>query len=188
MCRVERCIGRTKQVKIQRANLDGTNVQDLATEFLGPFGLALAIPPDLPLVKADTNQDGQVNIVDLLLVVSTLGDTVPALLFADVNGDDRVTIDDVLLVIEALDDPVTAAALANGGEVVMLEAHLNRLRLQSDGVAQIPTGNRFFPKSVSLHRPARSNGTVTKLPQPVQPGDVDTVSSRPRCGCYPYDL
>ena len=55
------------------------------------------------------NQDGKVNIIDLVLVVSTLGDAAPVLFFGDVNEDDRVTIDDVLLVIEALDDPVTAA-------------------------------------------------------------------------------
>ena len=161
--------------KIQCANLDGTNVQDLVTG-VNPFpvGIALAIPPDLPPAGADVNQDGQVNIIDLLLVISTLGDTPPALLFGDVNEDNRVTIDDVLLVIEALDDPVTAAAPANNGGILplegaTLEAHLNRLRSHNDGSLKYRRAIAFFQNLLAAVVPPDRTELLANYPNPFNP-------------------
>ena len=162
--------------RIQCANLDGTNVQDLVTgsEIDLPYGIALAIPPDLPPAQADVNQDGQVNIIDLLLVVSTLGDAAPALLFGDVNEDDRVTIDDVLLVIEALDDPVTAAAPSNNERIIplngaMLEAHLNRLRSHSDGSLKYRRAIAFFQNLLVPVAPPDRTELLANYPNPFNP-------------------
>ena len=161
--------------KIRCANLDGTNVQDLVTG-VNPFpvGIALAIPPNLPPARADVNQDGQVNMIDLLLVVSTLGDTPPALLFGDVNEDNKVTIDDVLLVIEALDDPVTAAAPSNNGRIlplegVTLEAHLNRLRSQSDGSLKYQRAIAFFQNLLASVAPPDRTELLANYPNPFNP-------------------
>ena len=160
--------------KLQRANLDGTNVQDLVTGVFLPFGIALAIPPDLPLAGADVDQDGRVNIIDLLLVVSTLGDTPPALLFGDVNEDNRVTIDDVMLVIEALDDPVTAAAPANNRRILplegaTLEAHLNRLHSHSDGSLKYQRAIAFFQNLLAAIAPPDRTELLANYPNPFNP-------------------
>ena len=160
--------------RIRRANLDGTDVQDLVTGLDLPYGIALAISPDLPPARADVNQDGRVNITDLLLVVSALGDTAPTLLFGDVNGDKRVTIDDVLLVIEALDEPVTAAAPANDGgihalEGTTLEAHLNRLRSQSDGSLKYQRAIAFFQNLLASVAPPDRTELLANYPNPFNP-------------------
>ena len=160
--------------KIQCANLDGTEVQDLVTRLFAPFGIALAIPPDLPLARADVNQDRKVNITDLLLVVSTLGNTAPALLFGDVNEDNRVTIDDVLLVIEALDDPVTAAAPSNNGRILplegtTLEGHLNRLRSHSDGSLKYRQAIAFFQNLLASVAPPDKTELLANYPNPFNP-------------------
>ena len=149
-------------------------MQDLVTELLFPLGLALAIPPDLPPARADVNQDGKVNIIDLLLVVSTLGDTAPALLFGDVNEDSKVTIDDVLLVIEALDDPVTAAAPSNNGRILplggaTLEGYLNRLRSQSDGSLKYQRAIAFFQNLLASVAPPDRTELLANYPNPFNP-------------------
>ena len=160
--------------KIQCANFDGTGVEDLVTGLESPIGIALAIPPDLPPARADVNQDGKVNITDLLLVVSTLGDITPTLLFGDVNEDDKVTIDDVLLVIEALDDPVTAAAPSNNGrrlplEGATLEGHLNRLRSHSDGSLKYQRAIAFFQNLLASVAPPDKTQLLANYPNPFNP-------------------
>ena len=149
-------------------------MQDLVTGLGFPVGIALAIPPDLPPARADVNQDGRVNITDLLLVVSTLGNSAPALLFGDVNKDNKVTIDDVLLVIEALDDPVTAAAPSNNGRILplegaMLEAHLNRLRSQSDGSLKYQRAIAFFQNLLASVAPPDRTELLANYPNPFNP-------------------
>ena len=129
---------------------------------------------NLPIAQVDINQDGQVNIIDLLLVVSTLGDSTPALVFADVNGDSWVTIDDVMLVIEALDDPITAAAPAIAKEfvpvnAVELEARLNRLRSQSDGSLKYQRAIDFLQNLLlAVARPDKTE-LLANYPNPFNP-------------------
>ena len=162
--------------KIQSANLDGTNVQDLVTGVdPPPRGIALAISSEsIAPAQEDVNQDGKVNITDLLLVVSTLGDTAPALLFGDVNEDNKVTIDDVLLVIEALDDPVTAAAPSNNRRILplngaTLEAHLNRLRSQSDGSLKYQRAITFLENLLASVAPPDRTELLANYPNPFNP-------------------
>ncbi len=173
--------------KIQRANLDGSNIEDLVTRSQGlsfPMGIALGIElEDLTVqtagartARADINQDGWVNIVDLLLVASTLGDSAPALVFADVNGDGWVTIDDVMLVIEALDDPVTGAAPIGAVDAAALpvdsaavEAHLNRLRSQSDGSLKYQRAIDHFQNLLLAAAPPDKTELLANYPNPFNP-------------------
>ncbi len=69
------------------------------------------IEPD-SLVQGDVNQDGIVNIADLVLVASNLGETGQNA--ADVNGDGVVNITDLVLV---------AGALGNGAAAPSLHPH-----------------------------------------------------------------
>ena len=88
--------------------------------------------------STDINEDGKVNKSDLLLVVTALGETSPTNPRVDVDGDGRVAIADLLLVVENLDDPMVGAApaipaLPISVDPQVLEAHLNVLRVSSDG-------------------------------------------------------
>ena len=62
------------------------------------YVLSLSIPAALPPIPADINADGVVNIQDLVLVASQLGQSVGK---ADVNADGIVNIQDLVLVANA---------------------------------------------------------------------------------------
>ena len=70
-------------------------------------------------LKGDINGDGTVNIADLVLVASNLGETGQNA--ADVNGDGQVNIGDLVLVAGALGNSATAPSL-NPQAVKMLTA------------------------------------------------------------------
>ena len=80
-------------------NTGSTSVPNVETaEITGPTGL-----------KGDVNGDGTVNIADLVLVASNLGETGQNA--ADVNGDGQVNIADLVLVAGALGNSATAPSL-----------------------------------------------------------------------------
>ncbi len=99
--------------KIQRANLDGSDVENLITGLDIPDGIALGIPsqtalstPDLAVAE-DVNADDIVDVEDLVFVAQRYGQT--GTNSADVNGDGIVNIDDLLLVTAVLDANAAAA-------------------------------------------------------------------------------
>ena len=75
---------------------------------------------ELPPIPQDVNRDDMVNILDLVLVASVLGDEGRDL-DADVNGDGVVNILDLVLVAGALGN-VAAAPSANPRALAMLTA------------------------------------------------------------------
>ncbi len=103
--------------KIQRANLDGSHIENLITGLVAPgdFILQIAAPLPPPTVVADervpmdVNDDGIVNIQDLVLVASSFGQTGQNA--ADVNGDDIVNIQDLVLVAGAFGSGTVAAPI-----------------------------------------------------------------------------
>ena len=70
------------------------------------------IPVTKPLLVEDVNEDGVVNILDLVLVAGQLGQTGQN--DADVNGDGSVNIQDLVLVAGALGQAAAAPALPPG--------------------------------------------------------------------------
>ena len=61
---------------------------------------------------SDVNQDGQVNVLDLILVAQHLGETIRANPRADVNGDGEVNILDLALVASSFGEGTAPAAPA----------------------------------------------------------------------------
>ena len=122
--------------KIQRANLDGSNVQDLVTRTQGlrsPSGIALGVlpsagaPPDTPAPvtrKEDVNGDGVVDVQDLAYVGLQYGKT--GTNTADVNGDEVVDLDDIILVVAAIDTAAAAAPAARA----QVHSHFTKAQLQ----------------------------------------------------------
>lgn len=105
---------------IRRANLDGSNVEDIVAGLVAPSQLVLNIPPTLTdtlnTLKGDVNGDGIINVQDLVLVASNLGQSGPN--DADVNKDGIVNIVDLVLVAGALEDTAAAPAIYDAPKVL----------------------------------------------------------------------
>ena len=99
--------------KIQRANLDGSNVQTLITRaqgLEGPKGIALSIPASAPpIAREDANRDGVVDAQDIVYIGQRYGQTGQSR--ADVNGDGVVNIDDLILVAAVIDSAPAAPSI-----------------------------------------------------------------------------
>ena len=121
----------TEDGKIQRANLDGSNIEDRRLEgptaYLGVLPSAGA-PPDTPAPvtrKEDVNRDGVVDVQDLAQVGLQYGKT--GTNTADVNGDEIVNVDDFILVAAAVDTAAAAAPAARA----QVHSHFTKAQLQA---------------------------------------------------------
>ncbi len=117
--------------KIQRANLVGRFVKDIASGVMSPAGIALNVAASANTAGTqqannqqsnnqqttysmyDVNRDGAVNNADTRAVASAIGQSGSAIANArtDVDGSGEVDVTDIILVIANLDDDVAAPAI-----------------------------------------------------------------------------
>ena len=109
----------------------------------GPHQVRIVVEGQL--ANGDVNRDGQVSILDLILIARQLGKRVPADSPVDLNRDGVVSILDLILAAQALGNTTTSAAPialnpdfigAVGAESVdaaMIEAWIAQARLEDDG-------------------------------------------------------
>ena len=87
----------------------------------------------------DVNQDGQVNILDLILVAQSLGANASAHSRVDINGDGIVNILDLALVAQHIGESTTSDApsifLMNNNELTptLIQAWIRHVQAESDG-------------------------------------------------------
>ena len=122
---------------------------------------------------ADINEDGRVNVTDLLLVVTALSENAVPHPRADVNGDGSVNVADLLLVVENLDDPVNAAAPTSTDIVTslnpaMLAGQLNILHAESDGSRKYRKAIAFLQSLLAVTRPDETQ-LLANYPNPFNP-------------------
>ena len=100
----------------------------------GPHEITIAVEGQL--ATGDVNRDGQVSILDLILVSQQLGKRVPANSPVDVNGDGVVSILDLIFVSQGIGNTTPPAAPAVGTEGIdpaAIEAWIAQARLEDDG-------------------------------------------------------
>ena len=100
----------------------------------GPHEITIAVEGQL--ATGDVNRDGQVSILDLILVSQQLGKRVPANSPVDVNGDGVITILDLIFVSQRIGNTTAPAAPAGGTEGIdpaAIEAWIAQARLEDDG-------------------------------------------------------
>ena len=88
------------------------------------------------LLSGDVNRDGDVDILDLILVARQFGQSVSPNSDVDVNGDGEVDIFDLTIVARRIGDTTNAAAPAIGTDSVdaaTIEAWIAQARLADDG-------------------------------------------------------
>ena len=88
----------------------------------------------------DVNQDGQVNVLDLVLVAQYLGEDVSANPQSDVNGDGTINVLDLIVVAQYLGESTSAAAPSNVAAMdsleldpAMIQAWITQARTEDDG-------------------------------------------------------
>ncbi len=98
----------------------------------------LTITPKLAYPAWDVNEDGHVNILDLVLVGQNIGGSIAAVPRADVNGDNNINILDLVLVAGHFGEstspaaPVSAVKL-EGVDSALVEEWLALAQLENDG-------------------------------------------------------
>ena len=133
--------------KLQRSNLAGKFVRDVASGLMGPRGIALSVSvSDGTPVRStpatqdtqqpttysvyDINEDGAVNNADTRLVAADVGNSGTAIKNkrADVDGSGTVDVTDLILVLGNLDDDVAAPAIEI--DVKALDVDFDRVQEQ----------------------------------------------------------
>ena len=92
------------------------------------------------LTTGDVNRDGQVSILDLVLVARDFGKTVPANSEVDINGDGIINVLDLILVAQSMGEPTALAAPSmlsvdgiEGLDPAIIRAWIERAQIEDDG-------------------------------------------------------
>ena len=135
------------------------------------YKTSIYMTDELPSNAADVNEDGQVDIHDLILVIKALGETGDTRV--DVNSDGSVDKIDLLVIVENLDDaaipaaPLSRARLATL-EPTILQAWINHLRVEDDG-SPISQKALAILKGLLASRRPEQNALLANYPNPFNP-------------------
>ena len=170
--------GGITESSIQRANLDGSNVQEIFTGSGETAGIALGTSQTIAGLSAtrsasDINADGKVNNTDLMLVAAALGQNPPVNPRVDVNGDGTVNAADLIVVISDLDDPVTPAAPEIGSKLTavdraLIQAEISSLQLENDGSLKYQQVIAFLQSLLAAAIPQETR-LLANYPNPFNP-------------------
>ena len=140
-----------------------------------------AAPPEVvitiegQLVTGDVNRDGQVSILDLILVSRHLGEDASANPQADVNRDGVINIQDLILVAQHLGESTDSAAPSmitaiNNGELTpaMVQAWITQAQIEDDGSLAFRQGIATLERLLALFIPDET-ALLHNYPNPFNP-------------------
>ena len=171
--------GSITESKIQSANFDGSNVQEVLTGFGEPTAIAFGVlarsdtGTSATHAASDVNSDGKINNTDLLLVASALGQKAPTNPSVDVNGDGTVNAADLIVVIANLDEQVILAAPEIGTKLTvvdrtLIQAEINRLQLENDNSLKYERTLMFLQSLLASAVPQETR-LLPNYPNPFNP-------------------
>ena len=126
------------------------------------------------LTTGDINRDGQVSILDIILIAKHLGETAPTNSEVDVNGDGIVSILDLILVVQQMDKPAAAApstiAAMKNGELnpAMIQAWIAQAQVEDDGSIAFQQGIAKLQQLLALLIP-EDTALLPNYPNPFNP-------------------
>ena len=144
----------------------------------GPHQVRIVVEGQL--ANGDVNRDGQVSILDLILIARQLGKRVPADSPVDLNRDGVVSILDLILAAQALGNTTTSAAPialnpdfigAVGAESVdaaTIEAWIAQARLEDDGSLVFKQGIENLENLLASLIPEKT-ALLANYPNPFNP-------------------
>ena len=122
----------------------------------------------------DVNADGQVSVLDLILVAQHFGGDASANPQADVNRDGVINIQDLLIVAQHLGEMADAAAPSaigiNNGELTpaMIQAWIEQAQLENDGSVVFQQGIANLERLLALFIPEET-ALLHNYPNPFNP-------------------
>ena len=156
-------------------------VEDGAGAWSGFFGFekdavytVSTVVEDQPTVPTwDVNQDGQINILDLVIVAQHLGNTTSADLQVDVNGDGTVNILDLVVVAQHLGestDTASPSVLVRDGKLdpSMIQAWIEQAHTENDGSLVFQQGIANLQRLLALMIP-KETVLLANYPNPFNP-------------------
>ena len=123
----------------------------------------------------DVNEDGQVNILDLILIAQSFGKTGSLNSLTDVNHDGIVNILDLIVVAQYLGESIAPAAPStlamesiNGLDPAMIQAWIERARVEDDGSIAFRQGIANLQRLLALLIPEEAS-LLPNYPNPFNP-------------------
>ncbi len=125
---------------------------------------------EVAILKGDVNQDGVVNILDLVLVATRLGNTGPNI--ADANGDGSVNILDLVLVAGEMSSAPAAPPIHSGGMAMLSPSEVKQWLEEARGLGLDDVtslrGIRFLEGLLAVLTP-RETALLPNYPNPFNP-------------------
>lgn len=142
-----------------------------------------SIPPEYIIVVEgevstrlvwDVNQDGQVNIFDLIQVAQSFGTDVSVNSQSDVNGDGTINIFDLIAVAQNFSDSTTSApsSIAIDSEELtpaMIQAWIKQAQLENDGSIAFRQGIANLQKLLETITVPKKTMLLANYPNPFNP-------------------
>ena len=139
----------------------------------GPHEVVITVEGQL--ATGDVNRDGQVNILDMVLVARHFGKTVPANSEIDLNSDGVVNIQDLILVAQNLGKSTTSAAPSifavddiEGINPAMIQAWIAQAQIEDDGSLAFQQGIANLERLLALFIPEET-ALLHNYPNPFNP-------------------
>ena len=156
-----------KLENFQLAAITGTSIA------AGPHEVVINVEGQL--ATGDVNRDGQVSILDMVLVARNFGKNVPANSDVDINGDGVVSILDLIVVASHLGESAAAAApslLVVEGihelDPAMIQAWIERAQIEDDGSVAFQEGIVYLQSLLALLIP-KETALLPNYPNPFNP-------------------
>ena len=122
----------------------------------------------------DVNQDGQVNILDLILVAQHFGERASANPQTDVNGDGNINVLDLITVAQHFGESTAAAAPSHVDienlelDPTMIQAWIAQAQIEDDGSIAFREGIAFLQGLLALLIPEET-ALLANYPNPFNP-------------------
>ena len=130
-------------------------------------------PSEIP--DYDVNKDGQISILDIILIGQDFGKAKPINARTDVNGDGKVNISDLVLVAQHLGEitgiPASPSVLALNGmglDPVIIRTWIAQARAENDGSLSFQRGITNLQRLLALLTPEET-ALLANYPNPFNP-------------------